>query len=458
MPNDLTRRGFLRTSMAQSAVLAGAWSARGGSINWLSEAAAEPAEAYAPSDHIGLALIGAGGRGQDDTQTALQVPGVKLVAAADCYDGRLTHCKERWGADVFTTRDYHEILSRSDVDAVLIATADHWHKQAAIDAMQAGKDVYLEKPMIHLYSDGPEIIEAARRTGRILQVGSQRVSSIIYKKAKQLLESGAIGKINVINAWWDRTPNDPVLAFDSTIPPDASPETIDWQRFVGTAPPEPFNAEHFFQWRKWKVYGSGVAGDLFVHLFSGTHFITGSHGPTRAVAMGGIRYWNDGRDEPDILLGLFDYPDGFNLHLRVNFVNGGPENEGFTFVGSEGMLQIGGGAVTVTHAPRQAVPDYNIESWANATQQKFLSEFEKKYPASHPGSKTDLAQQVYAAPPDYNDTYDHFKTFFIAVRTRGKVVEDPVFGFRAAGAALLANLSYERGSVVQWDPEQMKLG
>ena len=124
------------------------------------------------------------------------MPGVKLVAAADCYDGRLTHCKERWGAGVFTTRDYREILARSDVDAVLIATSDHWHKQAAIDAMQAGKDVYLEKPMIHLYSDGPEIIETARRTGRILQVGSQRVSSIIYKQAKQLLESGAIGKIN----------------------------------------------------------------------------------------------------------------------------------------------------------------------------------------------------------------------------------------------------------------------
>ena len=238
-------------------------------------ATAEPAKTYPVGDQIGLALIGAGGRGQDDTQTALQVPGVKLVAAADCYDGRLTHCKERWGSGVFTTRDYREILARSDVDAVLIATPDHWHKQAAMDAMQAGKDVYLEKPMIHLYSDGPEIIATARRTGRILQVGSQRVSSIVYKQAKQLLESGAIGKVNVVNAWWDRSPNNPVLAFNSTIPPDASPETIDWQRFVGSAPPEPFNAEHFFQWRKWKDYGSGVAGDLFVHLFSGTHFITG---------------------------------------------------------------------------------------------------------------------------------------------------------------------------------------
>ena len=457
MPKKLTRRRFLGTGVAQSAILAGAWPGRAGKVRWLSTADAAPAKAYPPSDQIGLALIGAGGRGQDDTQTALQVPGVRLVAAADLYEGRRTHCKERWGTDVFTTRDYHEILARSDVDAVLIATADHWHKQAAVDAMKAGKDVYLEKPMIHVYPDGPEIIEAARQTGRILQVGSQRVSSIIYKQAKQLLESGIIGKVNVINAWWDRTPTNAVLAFDFTIPPDASPETIDWQRFLGTAPPEPFNAEHFFQWRKWKAYGSGVAGDLFVHLFSGTHFITGSHGPTRAVALGGIRYWNDGRDEPDILLGLFDYPQGFNLHLRVNFVNGGPENEGFIFVGSEGTLQIGGGAVTVTHAPRQTVPDYDIDSWANATQQKFLTEFRKKYPATHGGSKPDLAQEIYAAPPDYDDTYDHFKNFFQAVRTRDAVVENPVFGFRAAGAALLANLSYEQGKLVGWNPEEMKL-
>ena len=192
-------------------------------------------------------------------------------------------------------------------------------------------------------------------------MGSQRVSSIIYKKAKQLVDSGAIGKIIVINAWWDRNTFDPIGAFDYSIPPDASPETIDWPRFLGTAPKVPFNNEHFFQWRKWKAYGSGVAGDLFVHLFSGTHFITGSHGPTRAMATGGIRYWKDGRDAPDVLLGLFDYPEGFNLHLRVNFVNGAPENEGFIFTGSEGTLQIGGGvSVTPRAAPNRAGLQHRI--------------------------------------------------------------------------------------------------
>src|SRR5260370_40853020 len=131
-----------------------------------------------PNDVIQLALIGAGIQGQGDTRTALQVPGVKLVAVADCYDGRLAHCKELWGSDLFTTRDYREILARNDVDAVLIATPDHWHKQAAVDAMKAGKDVYLEKPTIHVYPDGPEIIDTVRSANRILQVGNRRVSAI----------------------------------------------------------------------------------------------------------------------------------------------------------------------------------------------------------------------------------------------------------------------------------------
>jgi predicted dehydrogenase len=323
--------------------------------------------------------------------------------------------------------------------------------------MNAGKDVYVEKPMIHLYSDGPEIIATARKTQRILQVGSQRVSSIIYNKARELIQAGAVGKITVINAWWDRNINSEVMAFDATLAPDASPKTIDWERFLGTAPKVPFNVQQFFQWKKWKAYGSGVAGDLFVHLFSGTHFITGSHGPNRAVATGGIRYWKDGRDQPDVLLGLFDYPEGFNLHLRVNFVNGTEENEGFVFTGSEGMLQITGSAVSLTRLARQPAPDYSISSFSNAAQAEFLAEFKKKYPRVHPSGEPLAEEERYAAPPGYSDSYDHFKNFFAAVRSRRPVVEDAVFGYRAAGAALLANVSYEGGGIVRWDPEGMKL-
>ena len=408
----------------------------------------------AANDNIHLALVGAGGQGQGDTKTAIEVPGVKLVAVADCYQGRLDHSKELWGKDIFTTKDYREILARRDVDAVLVATPDHWHKQASIDAMQAGKDVYCEKPMIHLYEDGPAMIEASRSTGRILQVGSQRVSSQIYIKAKELLAAGAIGQLNMVTARWDR--NSSIGAWNYTVPDDASPQTCDWPRFLGTAPKIAWNPEHFFQWRKWKAYGSGVAGDLFVHLFSGTHFITGSKGPTRAVASGALRFWKDGRDVPGVMLGIFDYPEGFNLSLRVNFVDGGEESEGLIFTGSEGTMEIGRKGVTVDRAPREKGPGQSLESFTEAMQARLESAYKQKYPREFTG-KPYPGEERYSPSEGYSDSYDHFHNFFDAVRSRQPVVEDAVFGFRAAGAALLGNLSIERDAVVHWDPEAMKL-
>jgi len=380
---------------------------------------------------------------------------VKLVAVADCYDGRLVHAKEMWGSDIFTTRDYREVFSRKDVDAVLIATPDHWHKQAAVDAMRAGKDVYLEKPMIHLYADGPEIIDTARSTNRVLQVGSQRVSSMVYAKAKELLVSGAIGKLNMVTARWDR--NSSIGAWNYSIPLDASTETCDWPRFEGSAPKMAFSAERFFQWRKWKDYGSGVAGDLFVHLFSGTHFITGANGPTRAMATGGLRFWKDGRDANDVLLALFDYPEGFNLSLHVNFVDGGEESEGFLFTGSEGLMEIVGNTVSVTRTPLATEPGYTVSTFANDMQQQYRDQYRKKYPINHPSGPPTQEVEKFVAPHGYSDSYDHLRNFFNAVRSRQAVVEDATFGFRAAGAALLSNLSVERGSVVHWNPETMKL-
>ncbi len=448
--NMLDRRSFLKTvGMATAETLIAP------NMHMLAEMQTETAKPIAANDHLQIALIGAGGQGQGDTKVALQVPGVKLVAVADCYDGRLEHSKELWGADVFTTRDYREILARKDIDAVIVATPDLWHKQASVDAMRAGKDVYCEKPMIHLYSDGPEMIEAQRATGRILQIGSQRVSSVIYAKAKELLAAGAIGKLNMVTAWWDR--NSAIGAWDYTIPLDASTETCDWPRFLGTAPKIPFSAEQFFQWRKWKAYGSGVAGDLFVHLFSGTHFVTGAHGPTRAMATGGLRYWKDGRNVPDVMLALFDYPQGFNLSLRVNFVDGGAESEGLIFTGSEGTMEIGGNAVSVTRVPHEKAPGYTIATFTNAMQKQILEQYRQKYPVPHPLGAPPLGYEKYVAAHGYSDSYSHFTNFFSSVRTRKPVVEDAVFGFRAAGAALLSNRSYDRDTIVHWDPEQMKL-
>jgi hypothetical protein len=173
--------------------------------------------------------------------------------------------------------------------------------------------------------------------------------------------------------------------------------------------------------------------------------------------MGGIRYWKDGRDMPDVLLALFDYPEGFNLHLRVNFVQGAPEGEGLVLVGSEGVLKIGGHTVSLTRADKPSAPPYEIDSFALATQQQFLADYHKKYPVGQMPSTMTRGQETYVAPDDYSDSYDHMKNFCDSVRSRKPVVEDPTFGFRAAGAALLSNISYEEGRVVKWDPQQMKI-
>ncbi len=445
----VNRRIFL-----QGASVAAAQTLAGTKMHMLAAVQSET-RSMGPNDQIQIALIGAGGQGMGDTKAALQVPGVKLVAVADCYQGRLDHSKEVWGNDLFTTRDYSEVLARKDIDAVIVGTPDHWHKQVSVDAMKAGKDVYCEKPMIHLYSDGPEMIETSQKTKRVLQIGSQRVSSMLYIKAKELLAAGAIGELNMVTARWDR--NSAQGAWNYTVPLDASTETCDWQRFLGTAPKIPFNAEHFFQWRKWKAYGSGVAGDLFVHLFSGTHFITNTIGPSRGMATGGLRFWKDGRDVPDVLLALFDYPN-FNLSLRVNFVDGGEESEGLIFAGSEGQMEIGGNGVTLSRKPREKGPGLTIGTFTEAMQKQLTAAYYAKYPKTHPTGEPPLEIERYQAPTGYSDSYDHFHNFFNSVRSRQPVVEDAVFGYRAAGAALLSNLSYERDAIVHWNPETMKLG
>jgi len=443
-----TRRHFLQATTAGLAASAFA-------------AQDQPDKPVSPNDRIRVALIGAGGMGTEDAKSSLEIPGVELAAVSDIYQGRLTRARERWGHQLITTRDYRAVLERRDIDAVLIATPDHWHAQISIDAMNAGKDVYCEKPMAQRVEDGRRVVEAQKKTGRIMQVGSQRVSSIIYKKAQELLQSGAIGELNLVEAWWDR--NSAIGAWEYSIPPDATPENIDWDRFLGYAPKVPFEPVRLFRWRDYRDYGTGVAGDLFVHLFSGMHFVTGAIGPTRVFATGGLRFWKDGRDVPDVFLGLYDYPAGnghpaFNLALRVNFVSGAGETSGFRFVGSEGILTIGGG-VTVSKTPRETEPGYTIDTFPKAVQEAFLKEYYKQYPPQVPkaDSMRPLQEDKYLPPHGYSDHLDHHRNFIAAVRSRKPVVEDPVFGLRAAGPALLSNISYFEQRMCSWDPETMTL-
>ncbi len=415
-----------------------------------------------PGDKIQFATIGVGIMGTSDTLAAIRAPaGTRLAAVADVYQGRLDRARERWGKDIFTTRDYREIIDRKDIDAVIVSTPDHWHARIAIEAMQAGKDVYVQKPMVRRWEDGLKVIEAANKTGRILQTGSQRVSSVVYKKAQDLFRAGAIGKLNMVEAWWDR--NSAMGAWQYSIPTDATPANIDWDRFLGSAPKRPFEPIRLFRWRNYSDYGTGVAGDLFVHLFSGLHFITGAIGPARIFASGGLRFWKDGRDVPDIMLGLYDYPEtaahpAFNLSLRVNFVSGSGESSGVRFTGSEGILTIGNG-VTLARTPPETEPGMTAGGFDEATRKLIVAEYRKKFPAQQTSWEAvkPSGDERWNAPRGYSDQFEHHANFFAAVRSRKPVVEDAVFGLRAAAPALLSNLSQAQGGIIGWEPQTMQM-
>jgi len=446
-----TRRNFLGAAAAAGVgmpLLAG-------------QAAPSPVKKVAANDKIQIALIGCGGMGQGDAHSSTATGLTKLIAASDCYDGRLAHMQEVYGSGIFTTHHYEEILARKDIDAVIIGTPDHWHSKISVDAMNAGKDVYCEKPMVQHVEDGAAVVEAQQRTKRIFQVGSQRVSSVVYKKAQELFRAGKIGDLMVVEAWWDR--NSAVGAWEYTVPPDAGLKTCDWERFQGRAPRTEWDPLRFFRWRCYRDYGTGVAGDLFVHLFSGLHFIVGATGPTRAFATGGLRFWNDGRDVPDVLLGLFDYPKtaahpAFTLTLRVNFVSGAEETSGFRFVGTEGIMTVNGGVKLSKH-PAAMGPGLSIDTFSKAIQAQCRADYDKRYPVKPATAETLGAntETVFKAPHGYSDHLDHHTNFAKAIRSRTPVVEDAVFGLRAAGPALLSNMSYFEGRAVDWDPAAMKV-
>lgn len=415
-----------------------------------------------PNDRLRIATIGMGIMGYNDTDTALKIPGVELAAACDLYTGRLEHAKEKYGKEIFTTRDYREILERKDIDAVIIATGDHWHARIAKDAMNKGKHVYCEKPMVHKIKEGLPIINVQQQTKKIIQIGSQSISGSIFKKARELYLSGEIGKLNCIEATNDR--HSALGAWQYTMPTDASTDTVDWDRYIASMPKEPFDAKKFFWWRNYKNFGTGVAGDLFVHLITRVHMITGSKGPEKIFASGQTAFWKDGRDVPDVMTAILDYGEtkehpSFQLTLRVNFCSGKGEGSVTRLIGDEGVMELSRG-LTVQHNLLPKAPGIGgwdaLNTYPETMQQNLLDEYNKKY------SKEDRQRPVkpdiiYKAPDGENEHVLHFANFFNAIRTNGSVYEDATFGFRAAAPCLACNDSYFEKKIIEWDAEQMKV-
>jgi predicted dehydrogenase len=418
-----------------------------------------------PNDKIRIATIGMGIMGFNDTRTALACQGIELVGCCDLYQGRLQHAKEVFGRDIFTTGDYRKIIERKDVDAVIIAASDNWHSAIAIDAMHKGKAVYSEKPMVHYLSEGLAEIKVQQETKAVFQVGSQRVSSLAFKKAKELYQAGAIGQINCIEASFNR--QSALGAWQYTIPLDASPQTVDWNRFQAKEIIKlPYESNRFFRWRNYREYGTGVAGDLFVHLLTGIHFITDSKGPDKIFSIGDIAYWKDGRNVPDVMNAVIQYPDckehpAFQVSLRVNFVSGDGEHSSTRITGSEGVMDIADeGGFTIRKNKMPVAPGIggwdSFDTYTVAMQKALLEDYNKKYSSADKQIQS-IPGVTYTAPQGNDTNIDHFNSFFDGMRIGKPIVEDAVFGFRAAAPALACNESYFQNKVIHWDPVNMKL-
>jgi len=401
-------------------------------------------------EHINIALIGAGGMGNADANTCLKHENVSIVAVCDLYKTRLDNAKKKWGNDIFTTSNYKDILIRKDVDAVIIGTSDHWHKQISIDTLNAGKHVYCEKPMVHSIKEGHDVINAWKKSGKVMMVGAQGTSSVGNEKAKELLAEGVIGTLNFAEGFWAR--NSPIGAWQYPIPPDGSENTVDWERYIANTTKRDFDPLRFFRWRNYKDYGTGMSGDLFVHLFSSLHFITNSKGPNQIGASGGLRFWEDGREVPDVMIGMFQYPDvkehgGFNLSLRCNFVDGTSGTTYLRLVGDQGSMDVQWDKIIVKTNDAVVADDFTKAKAKESGQ--VLTDRKQLQPPR---------EMVYEVEPGYKGAhYDHFGYWLNAIRTGESVVQDPIFGFRAAAPALLCNDSYYQNKFIDWDPVTMKL-
>ncbi|HEX4020940.1 MAG TPA: Gfo/Idh/MocA family oxidoreductase [Acidobacteriaceae bacterium] len=442
MKDGISRREFLQTSAtAATGLLASK------TIVLEAQQTASASKPVSDSDGIRFGMIGIGMQGSGLLANAITLPGVKCVGAADLYDGRHTLAKEITGnPNLPVSRNYQELLHRQDIDCIVAAVPDHWHRRVVVDACNAGKDIYCEKPMSHTVADGFAMVEAAQKNTRIVQIGSQRVSSALCAKAKELYGQDAIGKVEMVELTLGR--NDPTGAWVYPPPFDLSPATLDWNTWLNTAPKIPLNPYRFARWRCWKEYGTGVAGDLMVHLLSGMQFTLGWNEPPRsASAMGGIFRWNDGRNMPDLQTVLFDY-HGTPVYVRLGLGTETPETA--SYMGPKGVLKTT--EFGIHYSPQRGIdtsPSYYSASFPEKMREEYVEEWYKQHPVKL-GHEFIDADVVYQGP-DWDDVKPHLANFFSAVKTRNPVVEDAVFGNHAAIACHMANESYFQKRQVFWD-------
>jgi predicted dehydrogenase len=438
--NRVTRRQFLQTGAGAAGALAVP------PVILKSPALPSLLSRAGANNQVNFGMIGVGMQGSGLMSTSIQLPGVKCLGAADLYDGRRELAREIGGAGLFTTRRYQELLVNKDIDCIVAAVPDHWHKQVVADVVGAGKDIYCEKPMSHTPADGVAMVAAAKKSGRIVQIGSQRVSSAICAKARELLSQKILGDLTLVEISLGR--NDPTGAWEYPPPPDLSPETLDWSTWQGTVQQRPFDPLVFARWRCWKEYGTGVAGDLMVHMVSGALFMLGlNEAPDRAMSMGGILRWKDGRNMPDVHSVLLEYGE-LPMYLRMNLGTETPEI--YRFQGAKGYLDVT--ATTIAYSPQAGVdtaPSYYTASYPKALRDAYVKEWHAQHMVSP--DKEPMFEGFTWQGDSFDDGRPHLWNFFEAVRNRTSVTEDALFGHHAALACHMANASYFSKKAVTWD-------
>src|SRR5881409_3512896 len=395
----------------------------------------------APSDRVRFGMVGVGMQGSGLLGTSIGIPGVECAGAADLYDGRHTLAREIVLPDLPVTRRYRDLLDNKNIDCIVAAVPDHWHRQVVIDAVSAGKDIYCEKPMSHTAADGVAMVDAAKKSGRIVQIGSQRVSSQVCAKAKEIVAQGLLGDLMLVEGSMGR--NDPCGAWQYPPPFDLSPANLDWDTWQGDVRPKrAFEAILFARWRCWKEYGTGVAGDLLVHLISGMMFMLGiNEPPKQASAVGGIRRWKDGRNMPDVHAVVYYFGD-LPVYMRLNLGTEMPE--AYRIQGSKGVLDVTGSTLSLApQTGKDNSPSYYTGSYPHAMREAYLQKWHEENDPKL-GQATAMPETISFSGPDFDDVRPHLWTFFEAVRTRKPVVEDVVFGHNAALACHMANESYFR--------------
>jgi predicted dehydrogenase len=376
---------------------------------------------YSANDTIAVACLGTGNRCQMLMKSLAQVPGVRIGAVCDVYDPRLDEAKKLADPKAIATKQYRELLDRRDIDAVLIASPDHWHVPMAIDACNAGKDVYVEKPLTHHPAEGAAIVDAQNRNKSIVQVGMQQRSMPHIQKARELAQGGRIGKIAKINISWNRW----VLTRFKPSASHVDPRQVAWKDFLGSAPEQPFDEIRFRDWRCFWDFGGGMLTDLMVHWIDLAHWFLDVDHPLRATTIGSHFIMPQGeRETPDAIQCILEYPNNVQVHFEANLAN---SNSGamITFMGTEGTLYIDRGRYEFTPEHRRGKP----ESWILGTK---------------PAKK---GQDSYDAP---NGEFLHLANWVECVRSRRPPNAPTESGVSAAAASHLGNRAYRSGATAVW--------